>query len=242
MPREAVTKFLLCCIDCQKRTNEDRKTSPLVSSSSSHDSTCQSSKLLDENFKLDETNSNTCEKPHLREKITQSYHIANHRETFNDQPITEIARNDNQKTYESNNNIINKTQDRLITPSTPIYQNNHFAVQPNDDSIDIQNLITRDYATDAYDIDRLRTRKRKRKFTRKIVRPSNKANFEPCELTYSPFCCPTSTPFRQNGQINPEFIGQRTESSGDSIIHEIQSSIKQVGIYIQINSRVLRSV
>lgn len=222
MPREAVTKFLLCCDECQKRTSEDRKNSPtLVSSSSSHDSTTlQSSQLPDQTV----TEAYTV--PQHDENIPENYSISK-TENFS----TQVTNEAESKPYENNNNVIKNTENCTLTLDTPTHKNN----QANVDSVNIENLFTDHYTNDIYGIDRLRTRKRKRKFTRKIIRPS-KITVEPCDLTYdfknSSFDCPTSTPCGENCDIE-EFTGQQIDCV-DYKEDIQQPSIKEVVINYRI--------
>lgn len=99
---------------------------------------------------------------------------------------------------------------------------------PNDDSITLQSSITTPYSVnDDFITDRPRIRKRKRKFTRKIVRP--RLNVDQCDVTYdlrasSDFL--TSTP-RDNCDIDANFVSLRAESWSDSF-HHVQPNLEQV--------------
>lgn len=130
LPREAVTKFLLCCAECQKRTHDERKTSPNSSSCDSiHEDRTAVSQSVD---------------PAVAEKLFQV-------------PLDYSA---TCREYDSGNDW------------KPEYDNNN-CNQPFNYCTKRLNSIL-----DPNDV----TRKRKRKFTRKIVRPVMVESSQDAEL------------------------------------------------------------
>ncbi|XP_065200061.1 uncharacterized protein LOC135831476 [Planococcus citri] len=220
LPREAVTKFLLCCVDCQKRITEDRKHSPLASSSSSHDSALQNSAINDTSNSLNELSKNKTI-TRVDNNIFECYPTSKTEPYENKSTDVSSSR----KTFENNNNIFNETKDCIVTPNVTINFNSNSNAA---DSITQQNtLMTPISLNDDFNTDRMRIRKRKRKFTRKIVRP--RVNVDPCDVTYDPrdsvdFL--TSTP-RENCDIEANFAACRAESSNDSLIQRMQPPNEQ---------------
>lgn len=132
LPREAVTKFLLCCADCQKRTHDERKPSP---------------------------NSSSCDSIH--ERLDQPQPVSEASTHLPEVPPTYTA-------AECDYDELKLTQKPTRTHAD--YDNNNCLNRDDDQPLEPFNFSTKLPTTPKSSINDS-TRKRKRKFTRKIVRP-----------------------------------------------------------------------
>lgn len=161
-----MTKFLLCCADCQKRTHEERKISPNSSSCDSlHEQNDQSTTQLELDHSTCTLMPSNC--------TTNEYDYEELKLDLEPQPTSAHSDCDN-------NNCLNKDIDQLAKPfnySTKVL---------------MSKLNTNDL-----------TRKRKRKFTRKIVRPmteSHEVEFD--RYVYErPINFPTEVKYEEEVQI-----------------------------------------